>query len=110
MLEKSLLKFAEENFSDQYCASLELHGENKEIRPLVLVVKRHRSMFKRPFGKSELMILEGLEKYVEGKGDEEFCKALSKMITEEGLVMGPKCSLGERYACNCYNSSFMNHL
>ena len=94
MLEKSLLRFAEENFSDKYCASL--HGETKRIRPLALIVKRHRSMFKRPFGKHELVILEGLEKYVEGEGGEEFCKALNKIIAEEGLVMEPKLSLGKR--------------
>ena len=96
MLEKSLLKFAEENFSDKYCAAL--HGETKRINPLALVVKRSRSMFKRPFGKNELIILEGLEKYVEGEGEEAFCMALNKMITEEGLNMEPKCSLGARYA------------
>ena len=96
MLEKSLLKFAEENFSDKYCASL--HGETKRIRPLALIVKRHRSMFKRPFGKHELIILEGLEKYVEGEGGEEFCKALNKIVIEEGLVIEPKLSQGERYA------------
>lgn len=42
MLEKSLLRFAEENIRDKYCAFL--YGENKKIRP----VKR-RSMFKGPF-------------------------------------------------------------
>ena len=96
MIEKSLLKFAEENFSDKYCAAL--HGETKRIRPLALIIKRHRSMFKRPFGKHELIILEGLEKYVEGEGGEEFCKALNKIIAEEGLVMELKHSLGKRYA------------
>jgi len=49
-----------------------------------------RPIWKRPFGKSDLIILEGLEKYVEGEGEEEFCKALNKKITEEGLVMEPK--------------------
>ena len=95
MLEKSLLKFAAENFSDKYCACL--HGEINRIKPLALIVKRHRSMFKRPFGKHELIILEGLEKYVEGKGGEEFCKALNKIIAEEWLAIEPKLSLGERY-------------
>ena len=41
---------------------------------------------------------EGLEKYVEGEGGEEFCKALNKIIAEEVLVMEPKHSLGKRYA------------
>ena len=100
MLEKALLKFAEENFSQKYCAAL--HGETKRIRPLALIVKRHRSMLKRPFGKNELTVLEGLEKYVEGNGEEKFSEELNKMITEENLAMEskPKLSLGEGYASN----------
>ena len=97
MLEKSLQKFAAENFSDKYYASLQ--GETKRIRPLALIVKRHRSILKRPFGKNELIILEGLEKYVEGEGVEEFCMARNKIIAEEeGMGMEPKVSPGERYA------------
>lgn len=95
MLEKSLLKFAAENFSDKYCACL--HGEINRVKPLALIVKRHRSMFKRPFGKHELIILEGLEKYVEGKGGGEFFEARNKIIAEDGLDVEPKLSLGERY-------------
>ena len=96
MLEKSLLKFAEESFGAKYCVSLS--GVTKRIRPLALIVKRHRKMFKRPFFKSELITLEGLEKYLDGNGEEGFCKALNEMITEEKLVMEPKSSQGERYA------------
>lgn len=55
-------------------------------------------MFKRPFGKSELIILEGLEKYVECGREEEFCEALDAMITEESMVMEPKAS---RRASSC---------
>ena len=55
-------------------------------------------MLKRPFGKSELIIREGLEKYVEGGREEEFCKALNAMITEESLLVEPKASRRARYA------------
>ena len=96
MLEKSLLKFAEESFGAKYCVSLP--SVTERIRPLALIVKRQRLMFKRPFFKSELIILEGLEKYLEGDGEGGFCKALNEMITEEKLVMEPKSSQGERYA------------
>ena len=95
MLEKSLQKFATENFSDKYYACL--HGETKKIRPLALAVKRRRSVLARPFAKSELIILEGLEKYVESKGEEEFREALNAMATEEELIMPNKNSLGARY-------------
>lgn len=96
MLGKSLLKFSEKNFSGKYSASID--GECTRIRPLALIVKRRRSMLKRPFGKSELIIREGLEKYVEGGREEEFCKALNAMITEESLLVEPKASRRARYA------------
>ena len=96
MLGRSLQKFAEDNFRGKYSASI--HGECTRIRPLALVVKRRRSTFKRPFGgKSELIILEGLEKYVEGGREEEFRKALNAVTTEESMVMEQKASRRARY-------------
>ena len=97
MFEKSLQKFAAENFSDKYYASL--HGETNKIRPLALVLKRHRSFYERPFAKLELIILEGLEKYVKSEVEAKaFHKALEAMITKEELVMQSKASMGARYA------------
>lgn len=97
MLKKSLLKFAEEIFGEKYYASL--HGETKKIAPMALIVKRHRSVFSGPFAKSELIILEGLEKYVESEGKEAFREELDAMITEEELpLMQNKLSLEARYA------------
>ncbi|KAL9985265.1 hypothetical protein ACROYT_G007645 [Oculina patagonica] len=92
MVEKALLRFGEENFRDKYYASL--HDEPDRITPLALAVKKHRSVFTRPFAKSKLVILEGLVIFMESKGKEEFCEALNAMITEEELVMQGKLSLG----------------
>ena len=93
---KTLLKFAEENFEGKYFAFLD--GENKRIRPLELAVKRRRPLWKRPFAKNELINLEGLEKYVEGEGEEQFCRALNAIITEEELfIKKPKVSHGAWY-------------
>lgn len=52
-IEKTLLKFAEENFGDKYFASLD--GGNKRIRPLELAVKRRRPLW---IAKDELIILK----------------------------------------------------
>ncbi|KAL9985267.1 hypothetical protein ACROYT_G007647 [Oculina patagonica] len=92
MLGKALLRFGEENFSDKYFASL--HGETTRITPLALAVKKPRPFYARPFAKSELIILERLEKYVKSTEQKAFCEALNAMITKEELVMQGKLSLG----------------
>jgi len=95
-IKKTLLKFAEENFGDKYFVSLD--GENKRIRPLELAVKRRRLLWMRPFAKNELIFLNGLEKYVEDEGKEEFCRAINSIITEEELsIIKPKVSHGAWY-------------
>ena len=88
MLEKSLLRFTEENFGDKYCASLD--GENKKIRP----VKR-RSMFKGPFLKNELLhvILDGLEKYIDS----------IKFLFTLMLVTYIRLCLGDKRDSHCRN-------
>ena len=95
-LQKSLQKFAEENFSNKYYACL--HGQTKKIKLLALAIRRHRWLFTRPFAKLELIVLDGLEKYVESKGVEEFRDALKKMMTSEEMAMQEKkLPLGARY-------------
>ena len=96
-LQASLLKLAEENFSDKYYACL--HGEIKKVKLLALAIRRHRRTFTRPFAKSEVVVLEGLEKYMESKGEEEFREALEKVIsTEEIAVQEKEFPQGARYA------------
>lgn len=91
---KSLQKFAEENFSDKYYACL--HGEIQKINVLALAIQRQRWVFTPPFAKSEVIILEGLEKYVDSNGAEEFRKELEKKITGEEEMEGKQIDLGAR--------------
>ena len=95
-LQKSLQKFAEENFSNKYYACL--HGQTKKINLLALAVRRHRWPFTRPFAKSELIILDGLEKYMETKEAEKFRETLKTLMTSEEMAMqAKKLPLGARY-------------
>ena len=81
MIEKLLKKFAKENFGDANFLPL-LHGHSKTAKPLALLVKRKRSIWKRPFGKKEIIILDGLEKY----NEKDFLKDVESKITKEQLI------------------------
>lgn len=70
MIANSIRRFAQENFSDKYFPIL--HGETGNVKPLALVVKQRRSIWKRPFAKLEMVILAGLERYVESGLEEPF--------------------------------------
>lgn len=98
MIEESIRKFAHENFSDKYFPVI--HGETKMIHPLALIVKRHRSFWKRPFAKMEMTIIEGLEKFAKSGGEEAFLTTLNEMISEEKFLIQQKLSMGEWYAFN----------
>ena len=54
------------------------------IKPLVFVVKKQRSVFKRPFAKSELIALTALEDYVLKDKREEFTEAVNSTLLKEG--------------------------
>ena len=95
MIEDSLRRFAQENFSDTYFPVL--HGETENVKPLALVVKRHRSIWKRPIAKLEIVILAGLERYVENATHEAFVESVTSKITEEDISMRQKISMGARY-------------
>ena len=84
MIEELLYKFAKENFGDTNFLPL-LHGHSKTAKPLALLVKRKRSIWKRPFGKKEIVFLDGLEKYVDSN-EEDFLKDVKSKITKEQLI------------------------
>ncbi|XP_068710956.1 uncharacterized protein [Montipora foliosa] len=84
MIEELLYKFSKENFDDPNLIPL-LHGHSKPVKPLTLLVKRKRSIWKRPFGKKEIIILDGLEKYVDSN-ENVFLKDVESKITKEQLI------------------------
>ena len=89
MFGELLRKFARENFGDDKYSPV-LYGETKTTKPLALVSKRPRSIWKRPFSKQEIILLDGLEKYVVHENKETYLEALkSKIIQEEVFEKGP---------------------
>ena len=82
-IEVVLRAFAEENFSgsNYYPVS---HGETKLIKPLVVVVKKQRSVFNRPFAKSKFIALTALNNYVLEDKREEFTEAVNSTLLKEG--------------------------
>ena len=83
-----LRKFARENFgTNEYLPVL--HGETTTTKPLALVSKRPRSIWKRPFAKQELANLDLLEKYIVSDCRDTYVDDLkSKLIEEEILEKG----------------------
>ena len=96
MIADSLRQFAQENFSDKYFPIL--HGETDNVKPLALVVKQSRSIWKRPFAKLEMVILAGLEKYVESGAEEAFLESVKSKLTKEEFLNTQKVGMGSRYA------------
>lgn len=98
MIEDSLRRFIQENFSDKYFPVL--HGETERVQPLGLLVKQRRSIWKRPFAKLEMVILAELERYVEEGAEEAFLESVTSKITEEKFLMKQKIDMGSRYVFN----------
>lgn len=98
MLEEGLRKFAQENFSHRYYPIL--HGESEKIQPLALAVRRPRSIWKRPRGKYEIIVLAEMAKYVQGdekEGDEKatiFRDFLKSQVKEEMFQSKPTIDMG----------------
>ena len=103
MIEDAIRKFALENFSHKYFPVL--HGETDKIQPLALVVKQHRPLWKRPFAKSEIVILANFGRYVKDDGQEAVCESITRNIRDEELSMKQKVGMGERYPIRTLNQN-----
>ena len=101
MIEDAIRKFAQENFSHKYFPVL--LGETDKIQPLALVVKQHRSIWKRPFAKSEIVILAGFERYVENGAEEAVRKSIKSNVRDEELSVKQKIDMGSRYPLRTFN-------
>ena len=85
MLRQVLRALAEDNFDDKHYPVL--HGASTtDVKPFVLMVKKQRPIYKRPFKKSEFKIIAGLENYVKESKKDDFLKAVnSKKQTQNDL-------------------------
>ena len=81
-IEEVLRAFAEANFDENDYHPVS-HGERKSIKLLALLGKKPRSVFKRPFAKTEFTVTAFLEDYVLKDKKEEFTKAMSSTIVKE---------------------------
>ena len=82
---KLLRIFAQETFGEEKYYPV-FHGEMKTTKPFALVVKRPRCIWKRPFAKTEFVILDGLEKYVKTEEVHKFLDEVKKKVTPEDLT------------------------
>ncbi|XP_068710961.1 uncharacterized protein [Montipora foliosa] len=85
MIEELFHKFTKENFGDPNYLTV-LHGHSMTAKPLALLVKRKRPIWKRPFAKEEIKILAGLEKYVNSNHEEDYLKDVESKIKKEQLI------------------------
>lgn len=86
-IEKVLRAFAEQNLSSDHYYPVS-HGETTLIKPLAVVVKKRRSIYKRPFAKSEFKVIASLEDYVVTEKRQEFTETVNSTISkEENLIV-----------------------
>ena len=86
-IETVLRAFAEENFSEDHYYPVS-HGETALIQPLGLAIKKQRSIFKKPFAKSEFKVIAVLKDYVVTEKKQEFTETVnSTILKEENLIV-----------------------
>ena len=96
MIEELLRKFSRENFDDVNYMPL-LHGHSETTKPLSLIIKRKRPIWKRPFAKDEMTILAGLEKYVSSDCAKGYKDAVKLKVMAEQVIEKGKTAPVDRY-------------
>ncbi|XP_074609659.1 uncharacterized protein LOC141863860 isoform X2 [Acropora palmata] len=81
MTQHSIREFVTENFGKNYYPVY--HGRSNIVAPLVLIVKRKRKWWKRPFGKAEMILLASLENYMENNAKKFFHDVFQTKIQKE---------------------------
>ena len=69
-----------------------LHGRSETAKPLSLIIKRKRSLWKYPFVKDEIIFLAGLENFVSSDCKKEYqeavkLKVIEKQVLEKGKTL-----------------------
>ena len=81
MTQNSIKAFVRENFDKDYFPVY--HGQTNIISPLALIVKRKRSLQKRPFGKGEMVIVGGLQRYITEEKEKHFHNYCQSKLKKE---------------------------
>ena len=95
MFGELLRSFARENFGDDKYSPV-LYGETKTTKPLALVSKRPRSIWKRPFSRQEIILLDELQKYVVRENKEAYLEAVKSNIIQEEVFEKGKATPASR--------------
>ena len=85
MIEELLRRFAQENFHGADYVPL-LHGHLATTKPLSLIIRRKRPLWKIPFARAEIIILAGLEKYVSSDSERKYQEAVQKNVVQEQVM------------------------
>ena len=96
MIEELLRKFSRETFGDPKYVPL-LPGHSETSKPLSLLIKQKRSIWKRPFAKDEVVLLDGLEKFVSSDCEKEYLEAVKLKVIKEQLLEKGKNAPMDRY-------------
>ena len=96
MIEELLRRFARENFGHANNVPV-LHGHSETAKPLSLIIKRKRSIWKRPFAREEMIILGGLEKFVSSDCQKKYLGAVKSKVIEEQVMEKGKNDPVDRY-------------
>ncbi|XP_015770417.1 PREDICTED: uncharacterized protein LOC107348871 isoform X3 [Acropora digitifera] len=87
MIEELLLRFSRENFDDANYVPL-LHGHSETAKPLSLIIKQKRSIWKHrySFAKDEITFLAGLENFVSRHCEKKYLDAVELKVIEEQVM------------------------
>ena len=96
MIAELLCKFSRENFGDVNYEPF-LHGYSETAKPLSLIVKQKRSIWKRPYAKAELYFLGDLEKFVSSDCKKDYTEDVQSKIVSEQKIEKGKSDPVDRY-------------
>ena len=86
MVEQALREFAQQNFGADGEEFYPVHQRNtQEVQILALMAKKPRNVFLRPFKAYSLVLLGGLDTYMNQSKKEEYQNAVDRIIKREDL-------------------------
>ena len=91
MVEKALRAFAQQIIGVDGEEFYPVHqGNTQEVQILALMAKKTRNVFLRPFKTNSLVLLGGLETYMNRSKKEEYRNAVDRKIKREDLEVAPE--------------------
>ena len=86
MVEQALRAFAQQNFGADGEEFYPVHQRNtQEVQILALMAKKPRNVFLRPFKTNSLVLLAGLETYMNRSKKEEYQNAVDREIKRDDV-------------------------